>query len=148
MSVTAVGAATTSARRPTIFSGRLDHESVDGEVEKLGPQDLRSVTDLCYQRKLCFNHCPYTPPHRWEVDFPRLMMKSKAIDGTWGLKQQYFDLSVKVAQPLLREVRERQPDWIVSDCPLAGLQIQQGIGRKSLHPVQLLAAAYGLEEGE
>jgi Fe-S oxidoreductase len=34
--------------------------------------------DLCYQCKLCFNHCPYTPPHRWEVDFPRLMLRSRA----------------------------------------------------------------------
>jgi Fe-S oxidoreductase len=58
---------------------RLDHESVDGEAEKLGTGDLRSVTDLCYQCKLCFNHCPYTPPHRWELDFPRLMMRSKAV---------------------------------------------------------------------
>ena len=58
---------------------RLDQESVDGEAEKLAAADLRSVTDLCYQCKLCFNHCPYTPPHRWEVDFPRLMLRSKAV---------------------------------------------------------------------
>jgi Fe-S oxidoreductase len=58
---------------------RLDRESVDGEAEKLVPGDLRNVTDLCYQCKLCFNHCPYTPPHRWDVDFPRLMLRSKAV---------------------------------------------------------------------
>jgi Fe-S oxidoreductase len=377
---------------------RLDHESVDGEAEKLGAGDLRSVTDLCYQCKLCFNHCPYTPPHRWELDFPRLMMRSKAIqtkregqslqdrflgrvdligrvgsflaplvnwanrnslnrwimekllgihrerllppyvsetfrhwidqhspksvpqnakkaalfytcsvnyndpavgkacievlekngvqvvcpeqrccgmpfldggdidltirsaraniqsfhalvkggydvvvpgptcsymlkreypmllkddaaqevagktfdiceylmvlhkegkldtdfarglgnvayqipchlraqnigyksrdlmelipdttvyliekcsaiDGTWGLKKQYFDLSLKVAQPLLQEIRDSQPDLLVSDCSLAGLQIQQGTGQKPLHPVQVLQIAYGLEKG-
>lgn len=61
-----------------LFS-RLDRDSVDGEAEKLGPSDLRSVTDLCYQCKLCFNNCPYTPPHRWDVDFPRLMLRSKAV---------------------------------------------------------------------
>lgn len=59
---------------------RLDHESVDGDAEKLTGADSRSVTDLCYQCKLCFNHCPYTPPHRWEVDFPRLMLRSKAVE--------------------------------------------------------------------
>lgn len=58
---------------------RLDREEIDGEAEKLGLEDLRSVTDLCYQCKLCFNHCPYTPPHRWEIDFPRLMLRSKAV---------------------------------------------------------------------
>lgn len=376
---------------------RLDHESVDGEAEKLGPGDMRSVTDLCYQCKLCFNHCPYTPPHRWDLDFPGLMMRSKAvqtkregrslqdrflgrvdligrfgsffaplmnwanrnalnrwimeklfgihrdrllppyapetfrrwfdkrarsdvrevekkaalfytcsvnyndpeigkaclkvlerngvrvacpeqrccgmpfldggdidstirsaranidalhalvkeghdvvvpgptcsymlkreypmllkddaaqevakktfdiceylmalhaagkldtdfvkevgriayqipchlraqnigyksrdlmelipnttvqliekcsaIDGTWGLKEQYFDLSLKVAGPLLQEMRESRADFMVSDCSLAGLQIQQGMGQKPLHPVQILQIAYGLEE--
>ena len=75
----------------------------------------------------------------------RLIEKCSAIDGTWGLKQQYFDLSLKVAAPLLREIRDGQPDLIVSDCPLAGLQIQQGIGQKPLHPVQILERAYRLE---
>ena len=376
---------------------RLDREAVDGDAEKLNAADFKSVTDLCYQCKLCFNHCPYTPPHRWEVDFPRLMLRSKAvqtkgegqslqdrflgqvdaigrlgslfaplmnwlnrnslnrwlmektigihrsrilpvyaaetfrrwfdkrassrlsgaekkvvlfytcsvnfnetevgkacvrvleknsvevqcpeqrccgmpfldggdiertksnakanvdslhawtakgydvvvpgptcsyvlkqeypwllksdaaqavaaktfdiceylmslhsedkldtrfvrpagkiayqmpchlraqnigyksrdlmqlipetnvqtyekcaaIDGTWGLKQQYFDLSLKVAEPLLREIREGKPDLTVSDCFLAGLQIQQGTQKKPLHPVQVLEMAYGLAE--
>lgn len=374
---------------------RLDGESVDGDAERLGGDDLRSVTDLCYQCKLCFNHCPYTPPHRWDVDFPRLMLRSKAvevkrqgqslqdrilgqvdlsgrlsslaapvanwalgnrlirvvmerligihrdrilptyapetfsrwfekrppgggrsgerraalfytcsvnfnepqvgkasvrvlekngvevacpeqrccgmpfldggdieatqknarlnvaslyalvkkgydvvvpgptcsymlkreyplllsdepaqkvaartfdiceylmglhsegrldtrfvrgagrvayqipchlraqnigyksrdlmqllpdttvhliercsaIDGTWGLKRQYYDLSLKVAEPLLREMRETRYDLVASDCPLAGLQIEQGLGKKPLHPVQVLEQAYGL----
>jgi len=63
----------------TDLFARLDRDNVDGEAEKLGPADLKSVTDLCYQCKLCFNHCPYTPPHRWDVDFPRLMLRSKAV---------------------------------------------------------------------
>ncbi|HXG50589.1 MAG TPA: heterodisulfide reductase-related iron-sulfur binding cluster [candidate division Zixibacteria bacterium] len=58
---------------------RLDREDVDGDAEKLGGADFQSVTDLCYQCKLCFNHCPYTPPHRWDLDFPRLMLRSRAI---------------------------------------------------------------------
>jgi Fe-S oxidoreductase len=63
----------------TDLFARLDRDNVDGEAEKLVADDLRSVTDLCYQCKLCFNHCPYTPPHRWDVDFPRLMLRSKAV---------------------------------------------------------------------
>jgi glycerol-3-phosphate dehydrogenase subunit C len=63
----------------TDLFARLDAEAVDGEAEKLGAKDFRSVTDLCYQCKLCFNHCPYTPPHRWDIDFPRLMLRSKAV---------------------------------------------------------------------
>lgn len=74
--------------------------------------------------------------------------KCAAIDGTWGLKRQYFDLSLKVAEPLLGAIREAAPDLMVSDCSLAALQIQQGTRIKPLHPVQVLEMAYGTGEGQ
>jgi len=61
-----------------VMFDRLDVEAVDGDVEKLPKADVKEVVDLCYQCKLCYNHCPYTPPHRWEVDFPRLMLRARA----------------------------------------------------------------------
>ena len=57
---------------------RLDTDAVDGDVEKLPAADVQEVVDLCYQCKLCYNHCPYTPPHRWQVDFPRLMLRARS----------------------------------------------------------------------
>lgn len=54
-------------------------DDADGEIEKLGDSDVRKVTDLCYYCKLCYDHCPYTPPHRFDIDFPRLMLRNKAI---------------------------------------------------------------------
>ena len=78
----------------------------------------------------------------------QLIEKCAAIDGTWGLKRQYFDLSLKVAEPLLREIRGGNPDLTVSDCPLAGLQIEQALKRKSVHPIQVLERAYGLDQKE
>jgi glycerol-3-phosphate dehydrogenase subunit C len=51
----------------------------DGDVGKVGPADYRRIVDLCWQCKLCFNHCPYTPPHRFDIDFPRLMLRAKAV---------------------------------------------------------------------
>ncbi|MCZ6624706.1 MAG: heterodisulfide reductase-related iron-sulfur binding cluster [Deltaproteobacteria bacterium] len=74
-----------------------------------------------------------------------LIEKCSAIDGTWDLKRQYYDLSLKVAEPLLRDIRESQPDLTVSDCPLAGLQVEQGLGQRPLHPIRVLERAYGLE---
>jgi len=76
----------------------------------------------------------------------RLIEKCAAIDGTWGLKRQYYDLSRKVAAPLIAEIRESGAESTVSDCPLAGLEIQQGLNRKALHPIRILARAYGFEE--
>ncbi|MBI2469484.1 MAG: anaerobic glycerol-3-phosphate dehydrogenase subunit C [Candidatus Rokubacteria bacterium] len=59
--------------------GALDREEVDGDAERLPESDMQRVVDLCYQCKLCYNHCPYTPPHRWMIDFPRLMLRARAI---------------------------------------------------------------------
>src|ERR1700741_2335186 len=61
-----------------VLFDRMDVEAVDGDVDKLPAADVKEVVDLCYQCKLCFNHCPYTPPHRCAVDFPRLMLRARA----------------------------------------------------------------------
>ncbi len=49
-------------------------------LEKLSPADRQKVVDLCYQCKLCDPICPYTPPHEFAVDFPRLRLRHKAVD--------------------------------------------------------------------
>jgi glycerol-3-phosphate dehydrogenase subunit C len=63
-----------------VLFDRLDVDAVDGDVERLPVADVRDVVDLCYQCKLCYNHCPYTPPHRWQVDFPRLMLRVRSAE--------------------------------------------------------------------
>ena len=52
-----------------VMFDRLDVDAVDGDVEKLPAADVKEVVDLCYQCKLCYNHCPYTPPHRGRWTF-------------------------------------------------------------------------------
>jgi Fe-S oxidoreductase len=59
---------------------RIDVDEVDGDIDKLPDAHVKEVVDLCYQCKLCYNHCPYTPPHRWAVDFPRLMLRARASE--------------------------------------------------------------------
>jgi Fe-S oxidoreductase len=53
-------------------------DSYEGEVARIEPAEYRKIVDLCWQCKLCFNHCPYTPPHRFAIDFPRLILRAKA----------------------------------------------------------------------
>ena len=67
-------------------------------------------------------------------------------DGTWGLKTEYFDLSMKIAGKVVAQVREAAPDVVASDCPLAALQIDQASQalRPTLHPIQIVKQAYGL----
>jgi Fe-S oxidoreductase len=70
--------------------------------------------------------------------------RCSAVDGTWGMKKEYFELSMKLAEPLFRDLRAAEPDAVATDCPLAALQIKQGTGANARHPIQILAEAYGL----
>ena len=44
----------------------------------LGVAEIDEVVELCFQCKLCDPACPYTPPHPWGVDVPRLFLRWKA----------------------------------------------------------------------
>ncbi len=50
------------------------------EVDSLKDGQIKHVVDQCYQCKLCYPICPYVPPHEWEVDFPRLMMRASLAE--------------------------------------------------------------------
>ncbi len=61
---------------PTLFNA-IDGR--DGDVEGLTTAEQDRVVDECYQCKLCYVKCPYIPPHEWELDFPRLMLRAEAV---------------------------------------------------------------------
>jgi len=71
--------------------------------------------------------------------------RCSAVDGTWGMKKEYFDLSMKLAEPLFKDVRAANATRVATDCPLAALQITQGTGLETRHPIRILAEAYGME---
>jgi Fe-S oxidoreductase len=70
--------------------------------------------------------------------------RCSAVDGTWGFKREYYELSLKVARPLFDAIDAADAPTTTTDCPLAALQITQGTGRTPRHPIRLLAEAYGL----
>jgi Fe-S oxidoreductase len=60
------------------FNTLLDGiDRYEGDVAQLTVADHHQVVDECYYCKLCYNHCPYTPPHQYALDFPRLMIAWK-----------------------------------------------------------------------
>jgi glycerol-3-phosphate dehydrogenase subunit C len=71
-------------------------------------------------------------------------------DGTWGVKSEYFADSMKIGRPVFRQMAEPGPDYISSDCAIAGRHIEQGIGDaggnsgEKQHPLTLIRIAYGL----
>ena len=63
---------------PTLFD--LIDESETFEVDSVDKADYKKVVDQCYLCDLCYmTKCPYVPPHEWNVDFPHLMLRAKAI---------------------------------------------------------------------
>ena len=66
---------------PTLFD--LVDDSATLEVDGVDKTDYSKVSDQCYLCDLCYmTKCPYTPPHEWEVDFPHLMLRAKAVKFT------------------------------------------------------------------
>jgi len=63
---------------PTLFD--LVDESLTMEVDKVDKKDYWKVVDHCYLCDLCYQtKCPYTPPHKWNIDFPHLMLRAKTV---------------------------------------------------------------------
>ena len=63
---------------PTLFD--LVDESDTLEVDGVDKADYNKVVDQCYLCDLCYmTKCPYVPPHEWNVDFPHLMLRAKAV---------------------------------------------------------------------
>ncbi len=64
---------------PTLFD--LIDESETMEVDGVAQEDYGKVVDQCYLCDLCYmTKCPYVPPHEWNVDFPHLMLRAKAVN--------------------------------------------------------------------
>jgi Fe-S oxidoreductase len=63
---------------PTLFD--LVDESSTMEVDGVDKADYIKVVDQCYLCDMCYmSKCPYVPPHPWNVDFPHLMLRAKAV---------------------------------------------------------------------
>jgi glycerol-3-phosphate dehydrogenase subunit C len=68
-------------------------------------------------------------------------------DGTWGVKSEYYENSMKIGRPVFRQMATGDPDYISSDCPIAARHIEQGMGEtraRRAHPLSLLRKAYAI----
>lgn len=64
---------------PTLFDLVDDSETM--EVDGVDKADYQRVVEQCYLCDMCYMaKCPYVPPHDWNVDFPHLMLRAKAVE--------------------------------------------------------------------
>ena len=67
-------------------------------------------------------------------------------DGTYAVKQETRDKSLKIARPVVRQVDQKEPEHFASDCPMAAVHIANLTDKvdQAEHPMSLLRQAYGL----
>ncbi len=76
----------------------------------------------------------------------QMVERCSAIDGTWGLRAENIEMAHKVAKPLMETVAKSEAELVAGDCHLANTAIHEGTGKRPVHPLQVVARAYGIEE--
>jgi len=64
------------------------------------------------------------------------------IAGTFGMKKENFDLSMKIGSKLFTEIETAKPEMVLSGCGTCQIQINQGTGLEVIHPITLLNKSY------
>src|SRR5437868_832456 len=64
---------------PRLFD--LVDNSDTGELDGVAVSDYQKVADACTLCDMCFmTKCPYVPPHEFNVDFPHIMLRYRAVE--------------------------------------------------------------------
>ncbi|NND97601.1 MAG: anaerobic glycerol-3-phosphate dehydrogenase subunit C [Pirellulaceae bacterium] len=63
--------------------------------------------------------------------------------GTWGLQRKNYRNSLRIGWPLISALRTTRVSRATTECSACKMQIEHGTGYKTLHPLKLLAYAYG-----
>jgi Fe-S oxidoreductase len=64
--------------------------------------------------------------------------------GTFGLKRENYRNSLRAGWPLISAVRESTWQAGTTECSACKMQMEQGTSKPTIHPLKLLALAYGL----
>jgi glycerol-3-phosphate dehydrogenase subunit C len=64
------------------------------------------------------------------------------ISGNYGFKEDKYEISMQVGQELFRRIKESSASKVISDCGTCRMQIEHGSGFKTVHPIEVLSAAY------
>lgn len=103
------------------------HAACHQRVQKIGPK-TREALEL-------------VPDTKVEV-----IERCSGHDGTYAVKREFHELSMKLVRPVVNRVRQAKADHYCSDCAMAAEHIANGLGDGSepSHPASLLRKAYGI----
>jgi Fe-S oxidoreductase len=66
------------------------------------------------------------------------------MGGTYGLARDRFWTSLRAGRGLLRRLRDDDIEIGATECGACRIQMEQGIAKRTLHPIKLLSLGYGL----
>src|SRR3954452_13839144 len=75
-----------------------------------------------------------------------VVAECSGVDGTWGLRAEHMESARGVAKKMASAIDKAGNETVAGDCSLAHIAIVQETGKQPVHPVQLFARAYGIEE--
>ncbi len=64
------------------------------------------------------------------------------MSGTFGFKEEKYDVSMAIGQDLFASVRASDPQFVVTECATCQMQIEHGTAVTAMHPVEILLQAY------
>lgn len=70
------------------------------------------------------------------------------MGGTFGLKKERFELSMNIGKELFQQIKDINPDGVVTSCAGCKMQIEQGTNITVHHPIKLISCqmAFGVHQ--
>jgi Fe-S oxidoreductase len=78
------------------------------------------------------------------VEIHRIEAGCSGMAGVFGLQRKNFDQSLAIGRDLMSTLRENHRDFGLTECSSCKWQMEQAVDMPTLHPIKLLALAYGL----
>lgn len=113
----------------------LELNSLPGELAYHQPCHLRVLDPQQSGAKL-LNLIPDLNVHHVEAG-------CSGMAGTWGLQRKNYRNSLRIGWPMISAMRTARVSAATTECSACKMQIEHGAGYQTLHPLKLLAYAYG-----
>jgi FAD/FMN-containing dehydrogenase/Fe-S oxidoreductase len=79
-----------------------------------------------------------------ELDAEFIDRGCSGMAGTFGMSRRNFRTSLRAGRGLLSRLRDDDIELGSSECGTCRMQMEQGVAKRTLHPIKLLSVGYGL----
>ena len=113
----------------------LDFSQIDCRIAYHQPCHLRVLDPRCCAPKL-LSLIP-------GIEVENIDAGCSGMAGTWGLQRKNYRSSLRIGWPVISKMRSAKVSIATTECSACKMQIEHGSDRKTLHPLKIVAHAYG-----